>query len=386
MMKKNNQDLMRLSFVPMMVLSLFICYSCTSVEYGYIDKGDGSSVPPGKTNVQFRFDIQPSIVDAPDMYVVAMSRIVNELHYVETLGHDGNLYEDGSYDQVDNGTEEEAGTVPERSIFTVNDGDYYMISFGSNGNYEISDIEAFRDNSVGMKNLYAVLPALDDAGVSELYDDFSADFNPSYPVISSANPLFLSIRKVSLNTGQVPVEVVFAPEELTVNMRFKVRINVEDGVDVRRVLAEISGIPSSVQLMSGIVDNKDLCKVAIKLSLTGKSGNQLIFEGSARTLGIFTSDNTASISGPGILRLYISASSASGEKNKSLYAGFNLKTLVEEASVMLETENSSGYRAVKDNVLFEMPDLIVNYEKVIGGKDDAVGEWFEYIDVIEGEI
>lgn len=383
---------MHFRMLSVIAISLAMLYSCTDVDYGYIDYGTGTGTS-GQTNVLFSFGLDESSEQGPEAYYIAMSRIVNEVHYTYVVGRQGDqLVEEGLPDaddsSADNGNEE-AGRVP----VAVLDGDYYAIAFGKDDKgYRITDYggsEIFgdfeKDNSLGMKNLYASLPVSAIEDVSQQYGFSLVDFNPSFKIVSGASPLYLSIKKATLNSGSNPTEIVFEPKDRTINLRFRVNLDVDETVEIKQLLAEISGVPSKVQLMSGIITEDNLGKVYFEMKpVDHAAGNVQTYEGQVRVLGLFASRYSSYMSGAGILRLYVLASAGDGESavERRFYAGINLKNIIENGRLMLRTEDGMGYRAAKSEAVLDVPaKLVVKKDQVVSGGGDALEEWMTGDDI-----
>lgn len=384
--------MLSLTFIVMSVL-----YSCTSVEYGYVDNGTGTGTL-GQTQVLFSFVGPDSQDNLPQNYHILMSRIVNEVHYTYYVDNNGEQSGEGDKPSDDNtsdvdsdagqetGQDEvqepgagEEGVESGRMPVTVLDGDYYAIAFGNNG-YSITELDEFRDNNAfGMKNLYAALPAMTEEEIEEQFGESFADLNPSYTSVSCAYPLYLSIRKTTLNSGMKPAEVVFSPSDITTMLIFRLKINVDDGVEITRLVAELSGVPVKVQLMSGIVDDSSLGKTYFSMYQIDRTDNVLTFEGGVRALGLFSSRSSSLVSGPGILRLSVHAScdTESGPRERRFYVGINMKSVIDEAQIMLRTDDGLGYRTIiKEAVLEIGKQLVIRKGNVVSGGDDAVEDWF----------
>lgn len=357
-----------------------VLVACTGVDYGYIDYGDGADAP-GHTDVLFSFDWgNLPTGEIPQACSIAMSRIVNEVHYTYVVDSQGNIMEGNEDESVED-------DMQGRRPVSVLDGDYYAIAFGSAENgYTVNDLDVFRDdNSSGMKNLYASLPVLTKDDVAEQLGEEPVDFNPSYKAVPAAAPLYLSVRKMTLNSGEKASEVTFVPQDITVDLVIRVRIDVEEGVGIGGLLAELSGVPVKVPLMSGIVTGDDLGKVYFRMEQLASDGQGIVFEGRVKALGLFTSQSASLVSGPGVLRLSVHA--VSGENERKFYAGINLKRVIDEARLMVRTEDGTGYRiAMGEAVLDVDRALTIKNGQVVSGGDDAMDGWFDTKTDIEVEV
>ena len=181
--------------------------------------------------------------------------------------------------------------------------------------------------------------------------------------------------------------VTFEPVSLTQSLKFRFRLQTDQGVEISSVDAILSGVAGRVKLMTGQVRN-DVDNPTYKLYLNLKrlsEGDVVLYEGSANVLGLFPSDSEIYKVGPGILHLKVEASvDEDGElKQKVFYAGINLKNLIEAAELMTAAADQSGYRLNKREAVLEIPvPLQVKRDKVISASGEGFSQWF----INDGEI
>ena len=287
-------------------------------------------------------------------YTVIAARQVNSLHYV---------------------------WQPDSAAQAVRVGDYYAVAFLAEGSlYRMDGLSEFAaDSSVSMQEIYASLPELSQ-------EDTIVDCNPYAPFIVHADSVLMCASQ-RFSAMDSTMTVTFEPVSLTQSLKFRFRLQTDQGVEISSVDAILSGVAGRVKLMTGQVRN-DVDNPTYKLYLNLKrlsEGDVVLYEGSANVLGLFPSDSEIYKVGPGILHLKVEASvDEDGElKQKVFYAGINLKNLIEAAELMTAAADQSGYRLNKREAVLEIPvPLQVKRDKVISASGEGFSQWF----INDGEI
>ena len=287
---------------------------------------------------------------------IMMSRLVNACHYVwevDTLARPVGL------------------------------GEYYAVAYRADDQYEISNENEFaNDPSVSMQDVYAVLPP-----DKESYGRIS-DFNPYSSFISPADGLLeFDFKKVSV--ADTATYVTFSPKSLTQDITFRLKVKAGQGVTVEKVSAAISGVPSKVRLLSGMLRN-DAQNPTFRqfMNMTQVNGSDM-YEGSISVLGLFPPLSSQHTTGPGIFQVALQAVVAKDGKDyeRVFYAAINLKSVIEKAGLMEQTEDMTGYRIRKSEAIIEIPVVLhVSADKVIPGDGEGLEQWFENDADIEVEV
>lgn len=374
-----------ISSVMASFLMAFVCQSCMYVPL------DGSEDMPDSVAVHFAMNWPSGMqeTDRPQQMHVAMSRIINTVHYVWQVDAAGNILDaaisgqdvesggnDTPGDGSDSGTEEESPT----SEKTIPNGEYYMMTFNDDPDtYDISDLDAFgNDPAVSMRALRARvqdLPAEEYAGM--------ADFNPAFTYIKESTPLYIDVKQQRIAPTVSP-EIAFDIKQLTQKLTFRVKIELEDGVEIgtaedgvtETIQAEIAGVPRQVELMSALVRDST-CRVLFDMHKTGTEGNADIYQGEIDVLGLFPGSSQTDITGPGILQLTINA--LSGENQRRFHAGINISKTISSAGLMQQLFDRSGYRAARSSALVSVETLlrISNDEILPDEGSQGVEIWFD---------
>ena len=372
----------RLYLAAMAMLLLAVLVSCSRVEYGYIERNDDLHKDPTISTVKFSFDWQnvKDTTSLPSELTVAMSRVVNTVHYVYTLDKDGAILDSTS-----------VGSAPDHEPDTVLNGDYYVLALARDNahyEYELPDIDMFEDSlAISMKDLYARIPQVSQA---ELVAADVVDFNPLYPFIYSAEPLYFEVKKQGIYPADGPNEIVMTPQALTRKITFMINVRTEKGVRIDRLIGIISGVPSDVQLMSGVVSEYNTSKVFFDMEQVFSEKNNYKYQGSVNVLGLFPASKPGFITGPGIFQVILNVSIGSGDDlvRRVFYASINIKELIEKSDLMIQTTDHIGYRSTgTDEVMLQIgTELKVTKEQVESGGGQGHEEWIENETDIEVEV
>ena len=236
--------------------------------------------------------------------------------------------------------------------------------------------------SISMKDLYATIPQVPE---EELIEAEIVDFNPMYPFIYSAEPLYLEVKKQSIYPQEEVNQVTLTPQLLTNRITFKIHLTSEDEVEIRRIVGIISGVPAQVQLMSGVVSRYNTSKVFFEMYEGESSGSVHTYVGEVDVLGLFAATKPGFITGPGILQIILDAS-VSGSGERRFFASINLKETIEKADLMIETDDHLGFRCTGDALLEVPTELIVSKDQILSGGGNGLEVWYDNEERIETEI
>lgn len=257
----------------------------------------------------------------PETLDIAVARTVNSVHYV---------YE-----------------WPSETEGTVRAGDYHVTAFVADKDiYSLKGaLDHFMsDPSYSMKNVSVTLRQTDAPAIG---GETEEETDPSMGYVLGADHFYSDSRSFSAQPGQ-SVSVVLRPSDRTMELVFTFSLDVEEGVRIENLLADISGVPATVYPMTGIVDHQDLYRVSLTdIKANEMSGKRVTYEGRVRVLGLFAQDDASALSGPGVFHLRIRSVSDSGEKIQDEYA--NLRYAIQSASLMQIAQNREGYCKAVDS-------------------------------------
>ena len=289
--------------------------------------------------------------------------------------------------------ESEASESPETQgpvVPTVNNGEYYAIAFSDDaGFYKFSSYEEFaEDVSLSMTELYAEVPGIPDEEVSQ--DKNFIDFNAYAGFIKHTDePLYLDIIKaVTFPSSQHTINIT--PKNLTRSLTFKLLSRSEAGVTVEGISAVLSGAVTKVQLMSGLMTKSNTGKLAFELTKRGteskiEKGETVVYdvyEGKVNLLGLFSSEDKAYITGPGIFQVAVTASVTDNGKQKQrvFHAGLNLKPILDKLELMVLSDDKTGY-TMKEQSQISMIEITtplhVMKNQILASDTEGLVQWQE---------
>ncbi|MCM1176627.1 MAG: hypothetical protein NC308_06990 [Clostridium sp.] len=345
------------SITGLVLLCVMSMHSCIGVEFGYVDEGDGAPEGFGTSEICPEFSWSHAEgEDNPARMTVAMARKTSEVHYVWDM--DSMPGEDGS--------------LP---VKVVRSGDYCAAAFNVPGTYAVDGLDKFRsDRFFPMTSMRATLPAADWETLNSVYGISSSEFAPEFAAVESAEPLWHAYMEQAFTPGlPSPGTLSFTPEDLTVEIGVKIKIRTVSDAQISSVAAALTGVPSSVSLMSGEVTESGQKKAVFNMSpeANGQEQQYTVYSGKVRTLGIFTSwDGGSYLAGPGIL--WIAVDAVSGGVERRLYKGINVRYLLSRQEIMEKVERGAGYRVIKNTAEIEIGSVLTVDGNMLSGGDGAV--------------
>ena len=287
---------------------------------------------------------------------VMMTRLINACHYVW-----------------------EADTAAHK----VRLGEYYAVAYRASELYDITALDDFKaDPAVSMQDVYAVLPTD--------YENYGkkADFNPYSSFIRQADELLeCDFKKVSvLDTAMV---INLKPKSVTQTISFRLKVKTGAGITIEELTAAISGVPSKVRLMSGMVRNDAENPTYRQYVPMTKSVASDTYEGQVSVLGLFSPMSSSHTSGPGIFQVMVRAKVKDGgqEFSRVFYAGINMKSAIDRAGLMEEAADRSGFRIKRSYAVIDIPVVLdVRADSIFAGEGEGLEKWFENDADIEVEV
>ena len=308
-------------------------------------------------------------------------------------GSEGTGGTDGSEGTGDNGGAEEPGQEPEPepepenpNIRKIDNGEYYIMAIAHGSadyRYSFNGLDGFENSpQMRMTEISATIPNLTK---EEITEGNLLDFNPTCPFIHKADPLYFSVEKPEIRlypeSGLTYQTIVLRPGKKTIELTFKISLSYSDDIEIESLTGVISGVPRTIQMMSGIIsleDKKSTGKVAMEMVETETGSHQ--FVGHVSALGLFPADDANFISGPGIFQVFVKASVMDGEKKVSrlLHAGLNIQSLIKDAHIMLQVDEDekSGYRCAKNEAEINIPaKLAITRDLILSTSGEGLVEW-----------
>lgn len=387
----------------MICMASALASSCVELELK--TAGDDS----GEAEISFTTDWDGvSEIEWPDSVFIAMNKVSDVLKYAFETDPSGAFFPDGDAvsgdsdtgdsdtvdygvgdsDTVDSGTGDAGETgdgngeddgKPRRYAAY---GNYVVLAYACDKTgYELSGPENFlNDGALSVRDFRATVRELPAEELDALRDGSALDFNAAYRFIRMPEPLWTaSLRTEVSDTRENVCRLPMQPMQMELTVA--VKIDTDSGIGIDSVVAELSGVPATFSLLTGELDESDLARVIFRMEASAAG----VYEGTAAVPGIFPSGNVSLCTGPGILRLAVTAEK-DGVK-KVLRPAVNVGDLITSASLVERIAGSDGYRAAKRSARLEVgTGLRIGLESFTGGNGgDGVEKWFDS-DAVDVEI
>lgn len=310
--------------VYILAVVALLAYACTGVKV--------EEDPTGTVKVTCTADW--SQVSATPSYVFdfAAARTLKSVHY----------YEDGIY--TNQGGEDS---------FQMEPGEYEAVFMCCTPQdaYTVENKETFiQESQSSLSVLTARTPSMSHADFVLKFAECTPILVEYYDILYPVAPLYVgSVRKVLQANGEVQ-NLSFQPRPVFQKVTFRITITPGDEtVTPTRVVANLTGTPLRVQMLSGNVDTAELGQTAFEL--THVEGD--VWEGTVQILGIKASEDAELAVGPGIMRLYVRYGTVvSAVTNKVL----NLKPYLDAQPLLRYADDGEYYTSVTPEARFEIKD------------------------------
>lgn len=377
---------------------------CTKVEL-CVDP-----VHPHTGMVRFSYQWNDSTAQRPDSMIVLANRIVGTWHalYFTTpneganagVCHHGQL-QSGKYDA-------DSLRVDSLGLFEVKQGDYQFATFCANSNVEfytfnnldkycINDSVRIEDITISYKEY-----KLNDPLMNHYSSDWK-EFNPySNYIASNVSPIYVATVSPRPVHADEEVTINFTPQSITQNIGFKFSIQKDAEVVIDSIIAEISGIPNSINLDGSIVQDVDYDgnlgikrtnKMLFGVDMVEYTDTLVDCYGEISVIGLVSNNAPDLAMGAGILQMsiYAHAYDRWGRPNeKCIYARINLYHSLTEMDPPLLTKNEYGQivHGTKNAVIEIEHMLTIDHDLVIQNAEGGVSmdRWEQIIDDIEIDI
>lgn len=335
----------------------------------------------------------------PKSVYLILSRIINTHRYVQEIALDGattpeTLVTREASGTPDNPSNEENmdGKVIDGKL-QIKGGEYFMLAMSKpEEGVEITRLDEFTTNSavsindlnvsVKPKELHEI-PEL--AGSSE--GDFIKwmDFNLSYKYIKNIAPIYTDLQKnIVVKTGD-NLQVAFAPKPLTQEIKIPFKVAIEEGVQITKVLAEISGIVKEVNAISCQFDSSSIHRIIFAPQLVSRYEQTLSYEGVINVIGLFPNNGPTNFIGPGILHVAIYAE-AEGKK-RIFHTAKNLYNEITQAKLINYVEKGNKFELARERATLATDYVFkITVEQITADYENGIDIWKECENDIEGEL
>lgn len=304
----------------------------------------------------------------PDSVYIAMNKISDNIRYSYSTDAAGAFF------LTD---EDTTGVHREYAVY----GNYVILAYYCDRtDYSLSGPQRFmKDKTLSVRDFTATVNDLPAEELDDFRGGSKVDFNSAYRFIRTPGPVWTaSLKGVVSDTRENVYRLTMQPMQQKITVA--VKIAAEEDVRIISVTAELSGVPASFALLTGEVSEKDIARVIFSMSRS-----EYGYEGTVAVPGLLPSENSSLRTGPGILRLSVTA--ARGDETRILYPAINIGDKIVSASLMTSVPGSDGRRIAKREARLEIGDELrigaENFSSEGGG--DGVEAWFDS-GVIDVEI
>lgn len=370
--------------ICLVLMLLCALASCTKVGYEhdvYVE-----NVLPTSTKIAINYDwcvldsLYPS--DRKSGMYVAMSRVVDEIHYVYYTDETGAIINENIVETTINEGDSISGNVEH--------GTYYVMAF----NYDPDDVTivGFSDfsssNTSSMKNIVVTVPHMSIEDKEEKYPTFTTDYNSALEYLDPIEkPIYFDSYRKTFQSGDTLGVLSIRPAPLTQKIVFNFELALEGNVEIETSYASLSGVTESIELMSGVVQDSAVFQTVVDFEVSktptrveskgDEAYNIHILSGEVYTFGLLPPESSKERRGPGILNLTLKVKV--GNKRHSFHVGFNLYDFVMSQNFFEFRSDGSGYSLIRREApsQYDFGSIIYLSEEFVIECADGLGaeEW-----------
>lgn len=266
-------------------------------------------------------------------------------------------------------------------------GKYLIVSYAyPKGSYSVESLDRYAaDNKFSLRNVTMNVPQYPLSEVNTHLGrygrDALPDMAPDMPCVEQADTL-LTGGKAASRTGEYRL-----PERLdsysnsrgvlndtlkivSASVTVRVPVSVGSKVTVDEVVACITGVPSSLNLLTSSVRRSNSGKVWVNMEPNGAGS----YTTTIGCLGLIPPIGGSYTSGAGVLHLYITASA--GDVRRTFVLSHNMKKEIDANPVLQSVDADNMYRIVNRNVTYVIDSPLKIYESnILYGEMDNLFDW-----------
>ncbi|MBO5921176.1 MAG: hypothetical protein J6Q48_02170 [Bacteroidaceae bacterium] len=343
--------------------------------------------------------------EMPDSLIVVAYRIINSWKstYMAPFKDDPNNgryifnkpYDTAESDGINRGGE----SIHAPEEFLLKTGEYRFIAMNNIITNNITYTEYSNNHWFKTENL--IDSAITNKEIMLYYSNYSinnefvnkygnawSDFNPYSTYISnSCSPILFCYSDVHTldNKAKNYVNLVFEKISQDIEIRFSVR---HESVVLEKIIAEISGIPCGINLLTKKLDLSKTYKTIFELeeihTEKGADSDFTEFAGNINVIGLVSNNDKEAESGPGIMQLAIythSINERGEKKSKIFHMGINLYNIINKYSHIISGYNEKILLDIKDEIIIKKDEVLTN-----PNSDNSIGKWINYDDNIHLDV
>ena len=271
--------------------------------------------------------------------------------------------------------------IAEPDTISLEPGKYQTLLYTSEPRnaYNFSNVEEFTNNrTVSLREIKAEAISVDKDWINRKYPGFYGPlFAGGFAAVLPAAPLYATQARLDLVDGEQTL--TFRPEQFAQKIRFKVHIKYGEKLEPGKVIANVTGVPFRLELLTGDVQVDTLGQTFFPMTKTGQNGvDEVTYEGVVSVLGIVPPTSEEVKTGPGMLKVCIEA----GPMKRKALQIVNLKSHLEELEPMLlERTNSEGFyhRSSRMGAFIDIETVILLESSESGG-ENPIWDWENHDD------
>ena len=259
---------------------------------------------------------------------------------------------------------------------SLHPGDYELVAFSGGSDVYEDNLAQVMDNPSDMVDSLWVThksyrTTLDHPLLSEYSDWISHNIYSDFILNGDREPTFAAKQTVSVPTTEhdTSLKTVFHANNLSqhITIEFHIKKKAEDGISIDNAVAELSGIPHRIFLMSGAVDVSRTFKSLYHPEIIpsdNESTTDVTLRGHLYVNGLVHSADPSYTTGPGILwvSLYAHAVRPDGTiVSRPIEACINLYHLLQQTPSLRLDEKNEAQQTTKE-LLLVVPDAVLNLE------------------------
>lgn len=267
------------------------------------------------------------------------------------------------------------------------EGEYQSIVYASDGRMDWENVEQFDTlSSASLRSITGRLPKLSRNKIFNTWGDFAYILVSYCDTVDQAPFIWRAdLRKdlrATKDTNQVSV-LSFIPTQLTQTVTIRVPVQAEDGITVNRIVANVTGLPKRVELLTGLLETTRTSLAQTMFEMTQDPSNPGYWQGTIHILGIVPPQDYDARTGSGLLHVYLDE----GIFHRKIHRVMNLKTALEEVPLLQMSDIEDWFRGGEKTETLEIRNpLVLEGSGSVHGGNDAINPWMDPDDAVVDDI
>lgn len=262
-------------------------------------------------------------------------------------------------------------------------GQYVSLAYSLNStDYTIALRNDFLSSSEAyIRDFTAVAGTVPAEDLAALRGGSDLDFNASYRFVNLPTQIYSKSQLLTVSdVGENRFTFSLEPLLMKLNLNFTVRC--ASSVEITFLTAELSGVPFSINIKDGSTSASDLGRVIFPVTRRSDgSCNAIIL-----LTGLYPSESSGLMTGPGILRLSLKA--VCDGKEKMMHPALNLRDELVSQNVMVPALQEGRYVTSSKELFLTVGNVLtITADSFVSGDGgDGVTEWFDSERTVDVEL